>query len=125
MSFATLLAASDGAVLQHLGGPVTYAPSVGAAVAVTGIFDAAYVPVSAGGQVSVSSSGPAVFLRLADLPSDPAEDEPTITVDARTYRVTEVQKDGVGNVLLLLHRVATAPPAPDPVPAPDPGDPDA
>lgn len=103
MSFSALLAAADRAALQHLGGPVRYAPSAGAPVDVSGIFDAAYVRVDAG-QAGVVSSGPAVFLRLSDLPTDPEEDEPTITVDGATFRVREPQKDGLGGVLLLLHR---------------------
>jgi hypothetical protein len=44
-------------------------------------------------------------LRLADLPSDPEDDSPTITVEGVEYSVREPQKDGQGGVLLLLHQV--------------------
>lgn len=82
---------------------MNYAPSVGAAVDVTGIFDAAYVKVDAG-QAGVSSVGPAVFLRLEDLPGNPLEDDATVTVGAVAYEIAEAKPDGQGGVLLLLHK---------------------
>lgn len=113
MAFPDLLAAADRAALTHLGGPVRYAPTALAGESfadVLGIFDAAYIRVDAG-QAGVSSCGPAVFLRLADLVAgdgtqfDPETDEvPTVTVNGISYRAREVQKDGMGGVLLLLHR---------------------
>jgi hypothetical protein len=103
VSFSALLASADKAALAILGGSVTYAPSAGAPVTVRGVFDAAYVRVDAG-QAGISSSGPAVFLRLADLPTDPEDDAAMVTVDAVQFRVRECQKDGLGGVLLLLHR---------------------
>lgn len=102
MGFADLLAVADRAVLKHLGGSVTYQPEGGVAVPVEGVFDAAYVKVDVG-QAGVSSAGPAVFALLADLPTDPEEDEPVITVDGVGYTVREVKKDGQGGVHLLLH----------------------
>jgi hypothetical protein len=72
-------------------------------VDVRGIFDAAYVRVEAG-RAGVSSSGPAVFLRLEDLPTDPENDEPIMTVAGVNYTVREAQKDGQGGIHLLLHR---------------------
>lgn len=105
MAWPALLAAADRAALHHLGGAVRYAPSAGDPVDVRGIFDATYVRQDAG-HAGVVSSGPAVFLRLADLPSDPTVDEgATITVDAVQYRIREPQKDGQGGVLLLLYQV--------------------
>jgi hypothetical protein len=105
VSFASLLAQVDDAATQHLGGVVTYATGAGASVAVEGIFDAAYVLVDAN-EAGVSSSGPAVFLRVADLPSDPTVDSPTVTVASVVYEVREAKPDGLGGVLLLLHKVA-------------------
>lgn len=103
MSFDSLLATADRAALQLLGCAVTYASSAGEARAVRGVFDAAYVKVEAG-QPGVSSCGPAVFLRLADLPSDPSSDEPTLTIAGVGYRVREAKPDGLGGVFLLLHQ---------------------
>lgn len=103
MAFPEILAAADRAALQHLGGPFFYKPFGAAAVELRGIFDAAYVRVDVG-QAGVSSAGPAIFCRLADLPADPESDEPEVTVEGVTYRLREIQKDGLGGVLLLLHR---------------------
>lgn len=88
------------------GGSVTYTPGAGAAVAVRGVFDALYVKVDAG-NTGVSSSGPAVFLTLSDLPSDPSDDlSARVTVAGTEYKVREAQPDGVGGVHLLLQEVA-------------------
>jgi hypothetical protein len=103
MDFAAHLAAADNAALGILGGGVRYQPDGGAAVDVRGIFDAAYVLVAAG-EAGVSSSGPAVFLLLKDLPADPEDDDPTITIDGVAYRAHTKQKDGQGGIRLLLHR---------------------
>ncbi len=103
MAFADLLDVATRTVRDHLGGTVRYQPEVGDAVNVVGVFDAAYQHVNAG-EAGVESASPAVFLRLADLPADPDDDEPTITVGGVDYRVRECQKDGQGGVVLLLHR---------------------
>lgn len=104
MAFADLLAVADRAIQTHLGGPVVYESSSGAAATVRGVFDAAYVRMDAG-QPGVSTSGPAVFLTLADLPSDPGIDDPVLTIDGSQYRAHEAKKDGKGGVLILLHEV--------------------
>lgn len=103
MDFTALLAQADKAVTERLGGPVRYTSSGFSAVDIPGVFDAAYVLVDAG-QAGVSSSGPAVFLRLADLPSDPSDDEPTIEFAGVEYSVREARPDGQGGVVLLLHK---------------------
>lgn len=88
------------------GGPVTYTPGVGAAVDVRGVFDALYVKVDAG-NTGVSSYGPAVFLTLSDLPSDPSDDlSARVTVTGTEYKVREAQPDGMGGVHLLLQETA-------------------
>lgn len=88
------------------GGPVTYTPGVGEAVMVRGVFDALYMKVDAG-NTGVSSSGPAVFLALSDLPSDPCDDlDARVTVAGTEYKVREAQPDGVGGVHLLLQETA-------------------
>lgn len=112
MGWAEQLAATDRAVAGQLGRPVTYAPAVGAPVSVTGIYDAAYLAADPGSP-GVSTSSPAVFLQLADLPTDPEDDEPTITIPASgvapaagSFEVIEVKKDSNGaGVLLRLQAV--------------------
>jgi hypothetical protein len=106
MSFRDLLRVTD-RVLQAslLADTVRYTASDGAAADVKGMFDMAYVQVS-GGEAGVASSGPAVFLRLADLPSNPGEDlEARVLAEGVVYRVREVQPDGHGGILVLLHEV--------------------
>lgn len=103
MAWPSHLALADRAVLEHLGGPVIYEPFDGDAVEVTGVFDEAYVRADVG-HAGISGSGPAVFFRLSDLPSDPEVDDPTIIVNGSRYRVREVEPDGQGGVHLLLHR---------------------
>lgn len=104
MDFADHVAAADRAALHLLGGPVSYAPSVGPPVDVVGIFDPTFVTASAG-EAGVATYTPAVFLRLSDLPSDPAGEEVRITVKGIEYRSWRAQKDGQGGVVILLHRV--------------------
>lgn len=103
-SFAGLMVTADALVRQALGQSVNYYPTVGSPVTVHGIFDASYVKLE-NAQAGVSSTGPAVFLALADLPSDPSTDiTATIAVGLLTYRVRECEPDGLGGVLLYLTR---------------------
>ena len=69
-----------------------------------GIFDEAYVLVDPQ-QPGLSSWGPAVFLRLEDLPSGQLDEDPRISVPGHVYRVREAKEDGQGGVLLLLHEI--------------------
>jgi hypothetical protein len=46
-----------------------------------------------------------VFLLLADLPTDPDDDEPTVTVNGVDYSVRERKKDGMGGVFLMLREI--------------------
>jgi hypothetical protein len=101
VTFATLLAQIDQVTLAQLGEDVVYAPSVGDAEIVSGVFDEAYVRADAG-NAGASSSEPAVFLTLADLPSDPRTDEATITIRDVAYAIREAKPDGQGGVLVFL-----------------------
>lgn len=105
MNFAALLTTVDRGVQRHLGDDVTYTSGSGVVVQVRGVFDRVYVPVDVG-TAGVSSSGPTVFLMLADLPSNPADDlDARVTSDGQTYSVNEAEVDGKGGVRLLLHVV--------------------
>jgi anti-sigma factor ChrR (cupin superfamily) len=104
MAFSDHVARADQAVRDHLGSvTVTYAPAVGDAVEVAGMFDAVYV-LPDQGHANVEQVTPAVWLKLEDLPTHPEDDEPTLTIAGNTYRVSERQPDGLGTVRLLLHR---------------------
>jgi hypothetical protein len=102
MNWPGLVAQSDNTLVKSFGILTTYDPATGPAISVRGIFDAAYVRVEAG-EAGVSSSGPAVFYRLSDLPVDPDNDDPEITINGVRYRVAELKKDGQGGVVMLLH----------------------
>lgn len=105
MSFDELVAQVDRAAQLALGGEtVTYAPQVGVAVPVTGIFDEAYVLAKGSAEAGVETLGPAVFFRFEDLPADPEDDEPTLTIRGVEYGVTERRPDGIGGIVLALRR---------------------
>lgn len=105
MGWPSLVEQMDRACLKSMGVAIQYVPALGAAVDLEhAIFDASYIRVDAG-QAGVSSATPMVFVRLSDLPSDPAQDDPNVIVDGVTYQVTEIQKDGQGGVRLILHKV--------------------
>lgn len=106
MTFSALVAAADRAVQVHLGSvAVTYQPQGEDPVEVTGMFDERFVLVDQG-DAGVEQTAPAAFLMLEDLPVDPEDDEPLITIGGTEYRVRERQKDGMGGIRLLLHRAS-------------------
>ncbi len=110
MAYSELIEETDRAVQDHLGGVVaSYQPLVGDAVEVTGLFDENYVLVRPDNS-GIEQVMPAFWVRLEDLPVHPDEDEPTITIGDRTYRVRERQLDGSvgGGIRLLLHRAEVA-----------------
>lgn len=85
---------------------MSYQPESGAPVDVTGIFDEAYVLAKGDAEAGVEAAGPAVFLRLDDLPVDPEQDEPTLAIGGREYRVIERRPDGLGGIVLALRLAA-------------------
>lgn len=107
MSFGELLGSLDARVFERLSGgeSIAYRTSALRMTSIRGIFDAVYQPLG-GGELQVMSSGPAVFVRLEDLPTDPREDRGArVIVDGTHYQIREVQPDGRGGALLLLHEV--------------------
>lgn len=105
MGFADLVAAADRAVQDKLGGePVFYQPEAGAAAVAVGVFDEVYILAKGDPEAGVETVGPAVFFRLEDLPTNPEDDEPILTIRTVTYRVIERRPDGLGGVLLVLRK---------------------
>lgn len=104
--FAALMARVDRNVQRVLGSEsMLYRWAAGAPVPVMGIFDERYVLVQGSAEAGVESVAPAVFLQLADLPSDPREDSPILTIRGRDYRVGEDRFAGMGSILLVLELV--------------------
>lgn len=105
--FSDLVAGVDRAAQAALGGEtITYAPAVGVPVQVTGIFDSQFVLAKGDAHAGVEATGPAIFLRLADLPVDPDVDDPTLTIRGRNYRVIERLRDDLGGIVLVLRSIA-------------------
>ncbi len=113
MGFPEVLAAGDKTVLGILGELIEYAPLVGSPGNVRAVFDPQFkhqLGLGAARPAGEMVVGPAVFVRLVDLPLDPVmgvpvdptTDTPVITIRGITYRLREVMKDGEGGVLLHL-----------------------
>jgi hypothetical protein len=104
--FAELVAGMDRAAMERLGGvPVLYQPEVGAPVPVTGIFDEQFVLVKGDIEAGTEALGPAVFLRLEDLPVDPKLDKPTLIIGGQLYKGRERHRDGFGGIVFELREV--------------------
>lgn len=105
MDFADLIELTDRAAQDHLGGAAVVYASSGGTVQPIGIFSENYVLVSR--ESGVEQVGPAVWLRLGDLPVHPDDDDPLITIaeTGKTYRVRERKPDHGGGIVLLLHVV--------------------
>ncbi len=85
---------------------ITYQPAVGAPVTVRGIFDAQFVLAQGTAEAGVETLGPAVFLILSDLPTDPEFDDPILIIGGVSYRVHDRRTAGLGAIVLALRKVA-------------------
>lgn len=107
MAFTDLILGVDRAAQTILGGEtITYQPTAGGSVNIVGIFDAQYVLVKGSAEAGVEALGPAVFFRFSDLPVDPEDDDPILTIRSVTYRVIERRPDDMGGIVLALRKVA-------------------
>lgn len=107
MSFSDLLEVVDRAALRVFGEPepIIYTPDGEDPVELTGIFDLQYVLAKGGlAEAGVEAVGPAAFFRLSDLPVDPEDDEPTLTIRGVDYIVIERRPDGLGGIVFGLRR---------------------
>lgn len=105
MSFVDLVADMDRDVQRELGGvPVTYTTALGATAQVTGIFDAQFVLAKGDAHAGVEATGPAVFLRIEDLPGDPRSDKASVSINGIAYHVMERLPDDMGGIVLALRR---------------------
>lgn len=105
-TFGDLVEQTDRVVQSALGGEVvTYTPESGPPYPITGVFDEQYVLAKGDALAGVEAVGPAIFFRVEDLPSDPEEDDPVLTIRGVDYRVVERRPDGIGGIVLPLRRV--------------------
>lgn len=111
--FAERVAAMDRAAMELLGGvPVIYQPEIGAPVSVTpsgqpllGIFDEQFVLAKGSIEAGTEALGPAVFMRLEDLPVEPELDKSTLIIGGRLYKGRERHRDGFGGIVFELRGV--------------------
>lgn len=84
------------------GEAVTYTPQTGAPFAINGVYDDAYVEVTAAGDGSaVTSTFPVLGVLLSDFPSPPLQgDQYTVTRTGETLVVKEVRPDSHGWAIL-------------------------
>lgn len=108
MGFFDTVERADRSCLSHLGSvDVTYAPSVGDPVVVQGLFDRPYdLLVEGAAEYGVEQRAPMVWIRLDDLPVDPNDDDPIVTIDGQDYEVIERKPDAErAAIVLVLHVV--------------------
>ena len=106
MAFLDLVEAADRAAMASLGGEIiTYTPASSSPVQITGIFDAQFVLVQGTPEAGVEAVAPAVFFRFSDLPVDPEDDTPIVTVRGIDYSVIERRSDDLGGIVLVLRRI--------------------
>ena len=106
--FAAFVAQTDLTARALLGGePVIYTPHTGSPVTVTGIFDRSFVLDKGTADAGVEAVMPAVFLQLADLPIDPEDDDPILTIRGSRFRVTERRDADFGSIVLALRELAS------------------
>lgn len=84
-------------------------------IAISGVFDEAYLPVSAmGGDlgmdgIHVTTAGPVLGVRLSAIPGARPRQGDELLIRGKTYAVKEVQPDSHGWALLILNRAALEP----------------
>jgi hypothetical protein len=86
------------------GETVSYTPKGHAPVSIPGIFSDAFVSVDPGSGVAVTSTGPAVGIKLADLPQALTNKGDKCVIRGTSYTVFDVQKDGQGGATLILKK---------------------
>lgn len=104
MTWAGWIAGVDRLVVDTFHDDAIYTPAVGDPVPVRCVFDRSYLLAADVGGPGVSTTAPAAFLRVADLPGNPPP-YGDLHVRGVDYRVTEPKPDGQGGVLLVLAEV--------------------
>lgn len=90
------------AMLVDFGQPVTYTVQGGSAVTITGIFDAQFVEVDAGGNVGIAYQQPRLMVRTSDVAS--ATEGDSFVISDVTYLSRVVQDDGTGMTMIVLEK---------------------
>lgn len=90
------------------GETVTYTPQTGAPLTINGIYDDAYIEVTAAGDGSaITSTFPVLGVLLSDLPAPPLQgDQYSVARTGETLVVKEVRPDSHGWAILKSNRVS-------------------
>jgi hypothetical protein len=94
-----------GPSLAVFGESVTYTPTGGQAVTLTGIFDAAYQVVEFQEGAPVSTVMPVLGVRLSDFAAAPLQGD-AVVIRGASYAVKDVEPDGKGGAKLKLQLAA-------------------
>jgi voltage-gated potassium channel Kch len=88
--------------IDDFGDAATYTPLAGAAVAVSGIFDAPQASRTITDMMDITAPQPQFVCRTSDMPN--AAEGDTLIVRSATYTVRAVMTDGTGVTTLMLER---------------------
>lgn len=101
-AWATSLDAALTVVRDTFPAAVSYTPaSTGTPEAITAVFDEAHEAVDISTGTPVSTTRPALWVRLADLSVAPRQED-RVVVAGRTFSVADTQPDGAGGSTLFL-----------------------
>lgn len=103
MGFRDLVDGALKSIRTTLGETISYTPGGGEAVEIKGVFSDDFLELDPATGVPVQTKRPNVLIRLADLEAEPEQGD-ELTARDEDYVVHEVQKDGEGGALLLLHK---------------------
>ncbi len=85
------------------GEPATYLPAAGGALAITGVFDAAYKEVDQIDPLSANSTMPVIGVRLAQFAAAPVQgDQVRVLSVGKLFLINDVRPDGHGWAKLML-----------------------
>ena len=103
MSWRSLADGVIDAAKSTFGQEVIYTPSDGDPVTITGIFNDIFEVVEQG-TAQIMSSKPSLGIKKSDLEVEPRMDD-NVQIGAKTYKVSEIQRDGESSINLFLNEV--------------------
>lgn len=93
-----------GPCMGVFGEPVIYAPAIGSAYPINGVYDDRYQEVELVDGMGVPTDSPVLGVNLADFRLTPKQgDQLTITRTGEIFKVKKVRPDGHGAALLFLN----------------------
>lgn len=90
------------AMLADFGQSITYTVQGGSPSTITGIFDAQFIEVDAGGTVGFAMQQPRLMVRTSDVVN--CNEGDTFVISGTTYLSRIVQDDGTGMTMIVLEK---------------------